>query len=161
LNETASIERRAGWEEVLIEAGLPPDSCQVVESDWTPADGERSFLQLYRQFPQVDAVFVQNDQMALGVYSAIHHLELSIPEKIGVVGFDNRNEAAYYLPPLTSVSHHFEDLGLRAVNEIDRLIKQSPEERNREIPRGIWIQPELVIRQSSVHNHRKGGSGEK
>lgn len=159
IDEIASLERLAGWEEALAEAGLPHDSRLIVESDWSPAEAERSFNQLYRQFPQIEAVFVQNDQMALGVYSAIHHLGLSIPDQIGITGFDNRNEAAFYLPPLTSVSHHFEALGRQAVQEVDRLIQLTPEERARETPRGIWIQPELVIRKSSVHNHRKGGSG--
>ncbi len=160
MQEIPTIERRAGWEEVLVEAGLPPDPRQVVVSDWTPADGERAFYQLCQQFPEIDAVFVHNDQMALGVYSAVHHLGLAIPEQIGVAGFDNRNEAAYYLPPLTSVSHHFDELGLRAVKEIDRLIRLSPEERAHESPRGIWIQPELVPRQSSLRDHRKGGPGD-
>jgi len=157
MQEIASLERLAGWKQGLEEAGLPPAPRQIVESDWTAVDGERSFNQLYRQFSEIDAVFVQNDQMALGVYSAIHGLGLRIPDQIGVVGFDNRNEAALYLPPLTSVSHHFDELGLQAVEEIDRLIQLSPEERTLETPKTVSIKPELVIRQSSVL--KKGGLG--
>jgi DNA-binding LacI/PurR family transcriptional regulator len=150
MQEIASLERLTGWKQGLEEAGLTSAPNQIIESDWTAADGERSFIQLYRQFPKVDAVFVQNDQMALGVYSAINHLGLRIPDQIGIVGFDNRNEAALYMPPLTSVNHHFDKLGLQAVEEIDRLIKLSPEARTGETPKTFSIQPELVIRQSSV-----------
>jgi len=156
--ELAALERHAGWEEVLAEAGLPPAPRQVAQGDWTPAGGEQAFLQLYQQFPEVDAVFVHNDQMAVGVLSAMHRLGLRVPEQVGVAGFDNRSETAFLLPPLTSVSHHFEEIGLHAVTEIDRLIQLSAQDRALEPPKGIWIQPELIARESSIRKG-KGGPG--
>jgi len=156
--EMATVERHAGWMEVLAGAGLPPAPEQVVQGDWTPAGGERAFLQLYEQFPQVDGIFVHNDLMAVGVLSAMHRLGLRVPEQVGVAGFDNRSETAFLLPPLTSVSHHFEEVGLHAVAEIDRLIQLSAQDRAQEPPRGIWIRPELVARESSMRTE-KGGPG--
>jgi len=157
--ELSALERHAGWQEVLQQAGLPPAPQQVVEGDWTPAGGERAFLELYEQFPQVDAVFVHNDQMAVGVLSATHRLGLRVPEQVGVAGFDNRSETAFLLPPLTSVSHHFEEIGLHAVAEIDRLIQLSAEDRALEQTKGIWIQPELVVRESSMRSEKGGATG--
>jgi DNA-binding LacI/PurR family transcriptional regulator len=143
-------ERGAGWVRALVEAGMPPTTTQIVESDWAPSGGEQSIRKLIDQYPQLDAVFVQNDQMAVGVLSALFRLGRRVPEDIGVVGFDNRAEAEFLIPPLTSVNHHFEDLGLYAVEEIDRLIRLSPEELAAQDLKQIWIQPELVIRQSSL-----------
>jgi DNA-binding LacI/PurR family transcriptional regulator len=75
---------------------------------------------------------------------------------VTLVSFDNRNEAAFFVSPLTSVSHHFEQVGEKAVVMIDRLIQLNPEEREREISHGIEITPELVIRQSSARTNSGG-----
>lgn len=148
--EIPSQERGAGWVRALVEAGLPPTITQIVESDWTPSGGGKSIVRLIEQYPQLDAVFVHNDQMGVGVLSALFELGRRIPQDIGVVGFDNRAETEFLIPPLSSISHHFEALGLYAVEEIDRLIRLSANEIAAQELKQIWLQPELVIRQSSM-----------
>jgi DNA-binding LacI/PurR family transcriptional regulator len=69
-----------------------------------------------------------------------------------MVGFDNSPTAEYFFPPLSSIDHHFDELGLRAVQEIHRLINLSDEGRRQQTPEGIWIQPSLVTRKSSLRN---------
>ena len=63
----------------------------------------------------VTAVFVANDQMALGVLRAMHERGRRIPADVSVVGFDDVPEAAYFLPPLTTVRQDFIELGNRAL----------------------------------------------
>ena len=53
--------------------------------------------------PEVTAVFVANDQMALGVLRALREHGRRVPEDISVVGFDDIPESAYFAPPLTTV----------------------------------------------------------
>ncbi len=145
-------ERRAGWEQALKQAGLSANPQQIVEGDWYAPSGEKSLHLLLNHFPQLDAVFVSNDQMALGVLKAAHEVGRRIPETLGLVGFDNSPSTEYFLPPLSSVDHHFDELGRRAIHEIHRLINLSLQERSEETPKGIWIQPTLVTRQSSIRS---------
>jgi len=56
------------------------------------------------------AIFCYTDRMAMGAYEAIAQANLSIPQDISVVGFDNQlNIADALRPPLTTVQlPHFE-----------------------------------------------------
>jgi DNA-binding LacI/PurR family transcriptional regulator len=64
---------------------------------------------------QVTAIFVANDQMALGLMHALHDLGLDVPRDVSVVGFDDIPEAAHFYPPLTTVRQDFNELGRQCV----------------------------------------------
>ena len=63
----------------------------------------------------ITAVFMANDQMALGLLAALHEEGLEAPWDVSVVGFDDLPEAPYLTPPLTTVRQDFAELGRRAV----------------------------------------------
>jgi DNA-binding LacI/PurR family transcriptional regulator len=104
------------------------------------------------QHPEVDAVLIGNDQMALGAFQAAHEGGLRMPDDLAVVGFDNVPEAAYFQPPLTTVSQLLFDVGCTPVKELHRLIEEGGREETETQTRPILLQPELVIRQSSLAN---------
>jgi LacI family transcriptional regulator len=142
-------ERRRGWEDALQAAGLSSDEQQVFEGDWNAASGEEGFTQLSRQFPEMDAVFAGNDQMALGVLEAAHRRGLRVPSDLGVVGFDDIPESAYFWPPLTTVRQEVRQLGGAAVEQVARMISASLGEAAPLSPETQWLAPRLVIRSSS------------
>ena len=61
------------------------------------------------------AVFVANDQMALGLLRAMHEAGRDVPGELSVVGFDDIPEAPYFLPPLTTVRQDFNEMGTRSL----------------------------------------------
>jgi DNA-binding LacI/PurR family transcriptional regulator len=63
----------------------------------------------------VTAVFVANDQMALGLLHAVAEAGLRVPQDLSVVGFDDIPEARHFPPPLTTVRQDFGELGRRAI----------------------------------------------
>jgi DNA-binding LacI/PurR family transcriptional regulator len=87
---------------------------QAPRGDWTPASGYRAMQGLLVQ-ERPSAVFVANDQMALGGYRAIQEAGLRVPDDISVVGFDDVAEAAMYAPPLTTIAEDWDELGRQAV----------------------------------------------
>ena len=95
----------------------------IVEGDWNPPSGDVGLHTLLDQDPDIDAVFVSNDQMALGALQAARRLRLGIPENLGIVGFDDIPEAAYFYPPLTTVRQDTRKLGAMAVDRMNALIK--------------------------------------
>ncbi|SIS02209.1 MULTISPECIES: LacI family DNA-binding transcriptional regulator [unclassified Microbacterium] len=105
----AATERERGWREALADAGRRvPD---LVRGDWTSASGHAAA----RALDGATAVFVANDQMALGALRAFADAGRRVPEDVAVVGFDDIVDAAEYRPPLTTVRQDFDALGARAV----------------------------------------------
>ncbi len=141
-------ERRRGWEEAMHAAGLPAADGHCAQGNWSSAQGEQAFARLHQQFPEMTAVFVANDQMALGVLNHAHRHGIRVPEDLAVVGFDGLPEAAYFWPPLSTVYHNQSELGCRAVSQIADLVEVV---EAAEAPRAqvTWLQPELVVRASS------------
>lgn len=91
-----------------------------------------------------DAAFASNDQMAIGLLTALRERDLRVPEGIGVVGFDDIPEAAYMFPPLTTTRQDFAGLGglimqkvLVAVEEPDTVTEDTP------------LSTKLIVRQST------------
>ena len=82
--------------------------------------------------------------MALGVLRAMHEQGRRIPGDVSVIGFDDIPEAAYFLPPLTTVRQDFNELGNRAL----RLIVKTIEDRGGPLA-GASVQPELIVRAST------------
>jgi DNA-binding LacI/PurR family transcriptional regulator len=149
-----SRQRVDGWRSTLREAGaeVPPQ----LTGDWSARSGYDLGGRLGAD-PAVSAIFVANDQMALGVLRAMHERGRRIPGQVSVVGFDDVPEAPYFLPPLTTVRQDFDQMGSYGVHLLLTFIQAGwPAERSRR------LRPELVVRASTGEiasaRHRLGSS---
>jgi DNA-binding LacI/PurR family transcriptional regulator len=133
--------RVAGWRETLLAHGLAVPT--PAAGDWTPESGYAVGRQLVT-LPDLSAIFVANDQMALGVLRALHEAGLRVPEDVSVVGFDAIPESAFFTPPLTTVRQDFLEMGRQGF----RLLQQQIDEGRRSDTR-ITIAPEIVVRSST------------
>ncbi len=91
-----------------------------MSADWLAASGYRNG-QILARMSDVTAVFAANDHLALGILRALHERGRSVPGDVSVVGFDDVPEAAYYIPPLTTVRPDFDAV---ASASIDLLLAQ-------------------------------------
>ena len=105
----------------------------------------------------MDAVFVANDQMALSAMQFFTKNELRIPEDIGVVGFDNLAESAFYSPALTTIQQDQHKVAKLAVAEIIKIIESDWNGQDLVKPNYIILPPTLVVRQSSKRLNEGGG----
>ncbi len=112
--------RLLGWSRELAQAGRVTN--EVFAGDWTTQSGYDAGL-LIAGNPAITAVFVANDQMALGVLKALADRGLRVPEDVSVVGFDDVPEAGYYRPALTTVRIDFEEVGRLVVKRILDLMR--------------------------------------
>jgi LacI family transcriptional regulator len=71
--------------------------------DFSLVGGRRAMAELLAADPPPDAVFAQNDLMALGALQAIAEAGLRVPEDVAIVGFDDSPLGAVARPPLTTV----------------------------------------------------------
>lgn len=137
-----AIERLRGWRDELAEARLVAQ--EPGHGDWSAASGYRFGEQLAAE-RDATAVFAGNDQMALGLVSALGVRGLSVPRDISVVGFDDVPEAAYFVPPLTTVSQDFAALGALTMQRV-LIALEEPDNVGESTP----IPTRLIVRESTA-----------
>jgi LacI family transcriptional regulator len=142
-------QRKQAWQETLQKVGIQTTDNHWVEGNWSSASGETVFEQLLQSFPEMDAVFVANDQMALAVLHIANRRGMNIPRDLAVVGFDNFAESAYFWPALTTINHNHHELGCRAVQQVVKQVEATYLNKKIEL-QTVLLSPELVIRESSV-----------
>jgi len=134
-------QRREGWHQAHADRGLLPGP--ELTGDWSARSGYEAGERIADD-PDVTAVFVANDAMALGVLRSFHERGVEVPGRMSVVGFDDVPEAGYFWPGLTTVSQEFSLLGRRAVDLTLRALGGEP------APSADLIQPRLVVRGSTA-----------
>jgi len=140
LSWTEAKGRRTGYEQAMRGAGLEPQECW--EGDWTPARGYEIGRELARK-RSATAVFVANDQMAIGVLHAFAEAGIAVPGDVSVVGFDDIPEAAYLNPALTTIRQDFQAIGQRAIDLVTATLDGS----TTNVP---LLPPELIVRDSTA-----------
>jgi DNA-binding LacI/PurR family transcriptional regulator len=135
-------DRVDGWRSTLEAAGAAPPP--VLVGDWSAHAGHELGRELAAN-PDVTAVFVANDQMALGVLRSLHEAGRRIPDDISIVGFDDIPEAGYFTPPLTTVRQNFNEMGRRSL-----LLLLEQLETGVRTPTRETVEPELVVRASTA-----------
>ncbi|HEX6290782.1 MAG TPA: LacI family DNA-binding transcriptional regulator [Herpetosiphonaceae bacterium] len=143
LHMAAGIDRRDGYKQALLEAGLPINPEIMVEGDFTQQGGYLAMTRLLNLPQRPTAVFVASDTMAFGALRAIHEAGLSVPGDIALVSFDDLPSALFATPPLTTMHQPIYEMGFAAAELlIGRLERQDGLPPQRRIP------TTLVIRQS-------------
>ena len=133
--------RHEAWLATLRAASLTPGPS--AEGDWSAAGGYRATERLLRTGRRFSALVAANDQTALGAARALRAHNLRIPEDVSIVGFDNIPEAAFFEPPLTTVSQDFTALGQQSVDYLLALIGDPKTPLHQRV-----LYPTLVERQS-------------
>ncbi|MGN8646592.1 LacI family DNA-binding transcriptional regulator [Gracilibacillus sp. HCP3S3_G5_1] len=97
-----------------------------------------------------EAFFIASDQMAIGALRALQEANLSVPDDIAIVSFDDIEMAPFTSTPLTTIKVYTEEMGRTAVKLLLDKIK------GREIPLKVTIPTKLVIRDScgSTRNNK-------
>lgn len=140
---TSAAGRLAGYRAALRAAEIDPERACVAEGAFDPASGATAMDRLLDADPELTAVFVASDVVALGAVAAARARGRRIPEDLSVVGFDDIPLAAHFDPPLTTIRVPAYDLGLtvgRAI--IDRIAGQP-------VPERTLLPIELVVRGST------------
>jgi LacI family transcriptional regulator len=136
-----AVLRIDGWRAALAAAGVPAPP--IVSGDWSARSGYAAGRRLVAT-PDLTAVFVANDQMALGVLHALHEAGIGVPERVSVVGFDDMPEAEFFLPALTTVRQDFDEVGRCGLRTMVEMIDGSET-----FAAETRVAPSLVLRASS------------
>lgn len=141
LTYTSASERLDGYRLALQEAGIGFDPRLVAEGAFVAQSGFAAMTTLLAGH-SFTAVFVASDVLALGAMGAVRAHGLRIPSDISIVGFDDIPLAAYFDPPLTTVSVPAYALGKTAGNLLLAQIRGEP------VPGRTLLDTELKVRES-------------
>ena len=135
--------RMRGFRATLREAGETLPARRVVEADWTHAGGYQATHRLLDAAPEITAVFVHNDTMAVGALRALNERGVRVPADCSLVSCDDLSFAEYLVPELTTVRLPFQETGERAAQLLLDCIRGQP------IPGRNLLPVELVVRAST------------
>ncbi|NQX13327.1 LacI family DNA-binding transcriptional regulator [Microbacteriaceae bacterium VKM Ac-2855] len=112
--------RLRGVGEALTRAGraVDPRLVGVTGYDWTIGTGFSVAQQLVRSGIRFDGLVCFNDGLATGAISALREGGLQLPTDVQVIGFDNVEESAYLIPPLTSMDSRVEWIARTALERL-------------------------------------------
>ena len=136
-------ERLNGYCQALEDAGLPLRNEWIVPSQLSVDGGRKAMRELFSQPESPEAIFINNNLLALGALLEMSELNLSCPEDVGIVSFDDHPWVAVACPPLTVVRQPIRKLGQASAEMILALINNQPVQEKH-----IILDCEIVERQS-------------
>lgn len=99
---------------------------------------------LFRQAPNLTAVFATSDVLAMGLLSYLHEKGIQVPDRISVIGFDNIRVSGLTIPKLTTVAQPMYQIGYRAVEKLHARISGEADPQLREL-----VPHEIIVRGST------------
>src|SRR6266478_5695353 len=145
--------RIIGFRQALAEAGIELTTEDFAIGNGRYESGYKAMQELLQRRPDLTAVFVFNDLMALGAMNALHAQGIRVPEDISIIGYDNIFYASTFEPALTTIAQPIAAIGQECIARLLERIHQ-PEKQ----PIHTMLPVELIERSSCrrlpVNNNR-------
>jgi LacI family transcriptional regulator len=131
----ATVGRLNGYKKALAQYNVPFDpALTYFQGESVSYDGYLGAMSLMQLETPPTALFCYNDRMAMGAYRAARSLNLSIPQEVAIVGFDNQDLVAADLDPgLTTMALPHYEMGSWGINHLITLMNQDPSNQSPEV----------------------------
>lgn len=143
--QVSSEKRKNGYFNVLKKYGIMIKDELIVEGDFSMKSGYYAGKKLLQLKNPPTAIFAFNDSMALGVLKVAKEKNISIPDELSLVGYDNIEIASYITPSLTSISQPKKELAQNVMNE---LVRMSDRTKCNVGNKKTVLRPKLIVRNS-------------
>lgn len=128
-------QRYDGYRTALSDAGLEFDPALVSPAHFKIESAEAAIDALVASGTEFDAIFASSDMIALGVMRGLERHNLSVPQDVSIVGYDDVQLARYNRPALTTMRQDLAKAGslmvaklLNATNPQDMVSERLPTE---------------------------------
>lgn len=133
-----SQHKLVAYKDSLQKAGIEIDEALIVSGDGSYDDGLESWEILSKLDESPTAIFVGNDELAIGLVHGIQDSGKSVPEDVEVISFENSKLARMVRPQLTSVVLPLYDIGAVAMRLLTKYMnKEEVAEQNVILPHRI------------------------
>jgi DNA-binding LacI/PurR family transcriptional regulator len=134
--------RLSGYGSALREAGRPVDSELIEYGDFSNTSGAEAVKRLLERVPDLDAVCINSDLMAIAAMDEIRESGRRVPEDVAVVGYDDLSIAAHSNPPLTTIRQNIPLAGKLLAHNLIEYLQTG-------MPTHVSIPVELIVRKSA------------
>jgi DNA-binding LacI/PurR family transcriptional regulator len=135
-------DRFRGYEVALQGAGRDVDPELVAYGTFSPESGAAAMHELLERAPDLDAVFVNSDLMAIAAMDVVREHGRRVPEDVAVVGYDDVSIARHSNPPLTTIRQSGPLAGKLLAQHLLQHLQTG-------VVTNVSIPAELVVRQSA------------
>ena len=122
----------------------------VLESNYRVDGGASAVREVLARPEMPTVIFCGNDLIAMGAMSALEDSGVSVPEDVSVIGIDDIFFSFLARPPLTTISVPREQLGIKAFEALERMLKLK-----RRKGMTYTLETDLVVRKSTAPARRR------
>lgn len=140
-----SNQRLDGYLHALKKHKMKPDPDRIIYCDFNQQYAYLATQELLSMKQRPDAIFTISDRMAVGAMLAIREKGLSMPDDIGLVGFNNEPITSLLTPGISSVDQPAFDMGKAAAKLFIELMHNNEDMSNTL----VTLKPRLIVRESS------------
>jgi LacI family transcriptional regulator len=153
----SAFDRHMGWQQALAEQGISPSPDWSFDGNYTCEGGYEATLRLLKRAASKSklptALFIANDEMALGTLRALHYAGIRVPQEIALVNVGDTRFTAHTAPALTSLAHPVAEAGTIAA----RLLLEQFAASDPLPAQNIMLSFDLRIRESCGSNPEPSG----
>ena len=148
---TIAQDRIRGYREVMKKHNMEvDDGSMIAYGDYTHKSGYIAMQDLLRKSPDLDGVFIANDQMSVGAMKAIFESGRRIPDDVKIIGYDDVFIAGVMEPSLSTIHVQKYRMGKNAAELLLSQIVKNADFPSHGIE--IELEPRLIVRRSTVKN---------
>lgn len=145
----SGLRKQAGYIDAFKEKDIPFDSNLLqyipVKSSFDKIQAVRDFLcQLHKDGLKFDAILTSEDELAIAAIRYARHMNLSVPNELSIIGYNNSNVCMYTDPEFSSVDVRLSVLCQQCADIMTGVLE------GREMPRTTIFNAELVLRESTL-----------
>lgn len=115
-----SVYRLSGYKQALEDANIPYEDALVVESAYSYREGEKIVSHL--QASGATAVFVGDDEIAVGILNAAIGRGIKVPQELEIITSNNSKLTRIVRPNLTTITPPLYDIGAVAMRLLTKIM---------------------------------------
>lgn len=143
LDKRANL-RKLAWEKVMDEHGLSHERMISLRNKTSFQSGAEALEAILSEWPDTDAIFFVNDDLAAGAIMQSHRLGIKVGKDLDIVGFNDLDFASVIHPKLSTVRVPRVEITEMATTALLNLIEDKPTGSLHQ-----RFEHQLIIRESS------------
>lgn len=137
-----SNERQKGYIDTIQNYNLPFEDSFIEICGREFQDGREGIKRLYKNNSDITAVFAGNDVLAIGALEWLAINDISVPDQVSVIGFDDLEISSLHWIQLSTMAQPRNEIGIQAANLLLKMIEGAEAE-------SIKLKTRLIERKTS------------
>lgn len=123
IDEMVTAERLSGYQQALAAANIAIDPTYIVAESFQDTENKQQLASLFLADEHPTAVVASDDIVAMSLTHLLKDIELSVPNDISIISFNNSIFAEMIQPALTSIDVHIDYLSSQVVEKLVEFIE--------------------------------------